>query len=129
MTRWAVFVTFVVAELWQLLFGAGTSLALANPRVSRAADWVPNVLVGETYTILPIGFILCLWGALWGRRLSAVCAAASILLAFVASATVSARPLDVTEFAVYLALLTAPGLALMVCALRTRPARAPDGMS
>jgi multisubunit Na+/H+ antiporter MnhF subunit len=129
MTRWAVFVTFVAAEFWQLVFGTGTSLALANPRVIRAADWVPNVLVGETYTILPIGFILCLWGALWGRRLAAVGAVASILLAFVASATVSARPLDVSEFAVYFALLVAPGLALMVCALRTRPARAVDAMS
>jgi hypothetical protein len=92
-----VVVVFVVAELWQLFFGAGTSLALANPRVGEGAAWVPNLLVGETYTILPLGFILCLWGAPWGRRLAAVCAAASIALAFPASVTVSARPLDVCE--------------------------------
>lgn len=120
LTRWTVVVVFVVAELWQLVFGAGTSLALANPRVGQGAAWVPNVLVGETYTILPLGFILCLWGAPWGRRLAAVCAAASIILAFPASVTVSARPLDVSEFAVYFALLAAPGLALMVCAVRMR---------
>lgn len=122
MTRRTVVVVFVVAELWQLFFGAGTSLALANPRVGEGAAWVPNLLVGETYTILPLGFILCLWGAPWGRRLAAVCAAASIALAFPASVTVSARPLDVSEFAVYFALLAPPGLALMLCALRMRRA-------
>ena len=120
MTRWTVVVVFVVAELWQLVFGAGTSLALANPRVGEGAAWVPNLLVGETYTILPLGFVLCLWGAPWGRRLAAACAAASLVLAVPASATVSARPLNVSEFAVYLALLAAPGLALMVCAIRIR---------
>ncbi len=120
MTRWTVVVVFVVAELWQLVFGAGTSLALANPRVGEGAAWVPNLLVGETYTILPLGFILCLWGAPWGRRLAAACATASIVLAVPASATVSARPLDVSEFAVYFALLAAPGLALIVCAIRMR---------
>lgn len=120
LTRWTVVVLFVVAELWQLVFGAGTSLALANPRVGEGAAWVPNLLVGETYTVLPLGFILCLWGAPWGRRLAAVCAVASLVLAFPASVIVSARPLDVSEFIVYFALLAAPGLALMVCALRVR---------
>lgn len=84
MTRPMVVVTFVAAELWQSFFGAFSSLQLGAPGVGDRASWVPNVLVAETYTILPIGFILCLWGARWGRLLAAACAGASHVLAVAA---------------------------------------------
>ena len=129
MTRSALFVVFVVAEAWQFVFGAGTSLALGNPAVGEQASWAPNVLVDEAFTVLPIGFLLCLWGAPWGRRLAPVCAAASLVLAFAASVAVSARPLAVSEFAIWFALLAVPGLALIVCVLRTRRASSPDPTS
>ena len=74
MTRPMVVVAFVAAELWQLFFGAFSSLQLGAPGVGDRASWVPNVLVAETHTVLPIGFILCCgehhWGAcsLWSAR-------------------------------------------------------------
>jgi len=116
--RSAVVVVFVLAELWQFLFGALSSLQLGAPGVGDRALWVPNVLVAETFTVLPIGFVLCLWGAPLARLLAAVCAAASIVLALAATVTLSAGPVDVPEFMLYFALLAAPGLALMVCVSR-----------
>lgn len=45
MTRPMVVVTFVAAELWQLFFGAFSSLQLGAPGVGDRASWVPNVLL------------------------------------------------------------------------------------
>lgn len=117
MTRSMVVVAFVAAELWQLFFGAVSSLQLGAPGVGDRASWVPNVLVAETYTILPIGFILCLWGAWMGRLLAAACAAASLGLAVAAVVTLSGPG---SSFIYYFALLAPPGLALLVCVFRTR---------
>lgn len=117
MTRPMVVVTFAVAELWQLFFGAFSSLQLGAPGVGDRASWVPNVLVAETYTILPIGFILCLWGARLGRLLAAACAAASLVLAVVAVVTLS---VPASSFIFFFALLAPPGLALLLCVLRMR---------
>ncbi len=119
MTRPMVVLAFVAAELWQLSFGAFSSLQLGAPGVGDRASWVPNVLVAETYTILPIGFILCLWGVPLGRLLAAVCAAASLVLAVAAVVTLSAAE---SSFIFYFALLAPPGLALLVCVLRMRRA-------
>lgn len=129
MTRWNVIVLFVVAEIWQIFFGAGTSLALGNPRVGEGASWVPNVLVYEGFTLLPVGFILCLWGVPLARRLAALCAAVSLGLAAVGSYGVSARPLEVSEFLVYFALLAVPGIVLLLCVVRMRRAPAVEPTS
>jgi hypothetical protein len=112
-----VVVTFAVAELWQLFFGALSSLQLGAPGVGDRASWVPNVLVAETYTILPLGFLLCLWGAPAGRVLAGVCAAASLVLAVAAVITLSAPE---SSFIFFFALLAPPGLALLLCILRMR---------
>lgn len=126
MTRPMVVVAFLATELWQLFFGAFTSLQLGAPGVGDRASWVPGILVAETYTILPIGFLLCLWGAPLGRLLAAFCAAASLVLALAAVLTLSAPG---SSFVPYFALLAPPGLALMVCLLRTRRSRDKIGPS
>lgn len=112
-----VVVAFVAAELWQLFFGALSSLQLGAPGVGDRASWVPNALVAETYTILPLGFLLCLWGASAGRVLAGVCAAASLVLAVAAVITLSAPE---SSFIFFFALLAPPGLALLVCVVRMR---------
>ena len=117
MTRPMVVVAFVAAELWQLFFGAFSSLQLGAPRGGDRASWVPNVLVGETYTVLPIGFILCLWGAPLGRLLALVCAAVSLVLAVAAVITLSSAQ---SSFVEGLPLLAPPGLTLLVCVYRMR---------
>ena len=127
--RSTVVVVFVVAELWQIFFEVVSSLSLGAPGVGDRALWVPNVLVGETYTILPLGFILCLWGAPLGRLLAAVCAAASLILALAATVTLSAEGWGVLEFMSHFALLAAPGLAFMVYVSRMRRASAGDATS
>jgi hypothetical protein len=120
--RSAVVVAFLAADFWQFLFAALSSLQLSAPGVGNRALWVPNVLVGETFTILPLGFILCLWGAPLGRAVAALCAASSIVLALVATVTLAAAPLDVPQSLFYFALLAAPGLVLIVCVSRMRGA-------
>lgn len=117
MTRRAVLVTFIVAELWQLFFGAFSSLQLGAPGVGDYGSWVPNVLVAETFTLLPLGFVLCLWGAPLGRLLAAVCAAASLVLAVVAVVALSSAE---SSFIYGFPLLVPPGLALLVCSVRVR---------
>lgn len=117
MTRPKVVVTFVVAELWQLFFGAFSSLQLGAPGVGDRASWVPNVLVAETYTILPIGFLLCLWGAPLGRLLAVVCAVASLVLGVASVITLSA---PTSSFLFFFVLLAPPGLALLYCVMSMR---------
>jgi hypothetical protein len=120
MTRPMVVVAFVAAELWQLFFAAFSSLQLGAPGVGDRASWVPNVLVAETYTVLPIGFILCLWGAPLGRLLAAVCASVSLVLAVAAVVALSSAE---SSFIYGLPLLAPPGLALLACAYRMNRSR------
>ena len=119
MTRRAVVIAFVVAELWQLFFGAFTSLQLGAPGVGNRASWVPNVLVAETFSVLPIGFALAFWGAPVGRLLAMVCAAASLVIAIVAAITLSSPQ---SSFLYAIAPLAVPGLVLLASALRMRRA-------
>lgn len=56
MTRRWVAAIFILAAVWQLFFGAFSSLQLGAPGVGDRASWVPNVLVLETVTLLPVGF-------------------------------------------------------------------------
>lgn len=119
--RPTVVIAFIAAELWQGFFGALSSLELGAPGVGERGLWVPNVLVGEALTILPVGFILCLWGAPLGRVLAAACAAASLVVAVAAVLTLSTAE---TSFLGYLAFLAPPGLTLALCTfLMARAAR------
>lgn len=120
MSRSVVVVLFVVAELWQFVIGAGSSLQLAAPGVGDRALWVPNILVGVSLTILPIGFVLCLWGTPVGRRLASLCALSTIVVAAVAAVTLSVPPFEVVGLGVEFALFAVPGLALLASAARMR---------
>lgn len=124
LTRSAVAVIFVVAELWQFVFGVGSSLQLAAPGVGDRALWVPNALVGVALTILPIGFALCLWGTQVGRRLASLCSLATIVVAAAAAMVLSVPPFDVVGLVLAFALFSGPGLALLACAGGMR--RAPE---
>ena len=119
MTRRQVLVAFALTELWQLFAGGFSSLQLGAPGVGDRASWVPAFLVAETYSLLPIGFILCLWGSPIGRILAAACGMASLAMAVVAVVVLSS---PASSFAYGLVLLAPPGLALIVCAWRLRPA-------
>lgn len=120
LTRSSVAVIFVGAELWQFVFGVGSSLQLAAPGVGDRALWVPNALVGVALTILPIGFVLCLWGTPMGRRLASLCAFPTIVVAAVAAITLSVPPFEVVGLGVAFALFAVPGLALLACAAGMR---------
>ena len=115
MTGRAVFVTFIAAELWQLFFGAFSSLQLGAPGVGDRASWVPNVLVVQTFTLLPLGFIGVMWGRPAGRWLGAACAIASIAIAVAATITLTS---PASSFLYGLPFLAAPGVALLLCAWR-----------
>ena len=121
MSRSQFIVTFVLVELWQFVIGAGSSLQLGAPGVGDRASWVPNVLVGETYTLLPVGFVLCLLGRSATRMLGAACGLASLIIGLVAAITLSpASQVDVSGIAVWFVLFAPPGLALIVGARRYR---------
>jgi hypothetical protein len=119
MTRRAVVIAFVVAELWQLFFGAFSSLQLGAPGVGNRASWVPNVLVAEAFSLLPLGFALAFWGAPVGRLFATVCAAASLIVAVVVAITLSSPQ---SSFLFAIPLLAVPGLVLLASALRIRRA-------
>ena len=108
-------IAFVVADFYQLFFWAWSSVALAAPGVGDVS-WVPKVLAGEAFTILPIGYILCLWGSAWGLRPAAVCAGTSIVLALAASIALAGGGSSVTPlgFPLGFAVLALPGLVLAV---------------
>lgn len=118
MTRRAVVIAFISAELWQFFFGAFSSLQLGAPGVGDRASWAPNLLVAETVTLLPVGFILALWGRPLGRLLAVVCAAASLTIAVAGAITLSSPQ---SSFLYAIPLLALPGLLLLVSALRMRP--------
>ncbi len=113
MTRRKIIISFLLAAAWQFFFGAFSSLQLGAPGVGDRASWVPNLLVTEAYTLLPVGFLLCLWGAPIARVLAAVAGVASLGLAVVAVVTLSS---PASSFIYGLLLLAPPGLALLWCA-------------
>jgi hypothetical protein len=85
-------------------------------RGATIAANVSTVLVDEAFTLLPLGFILCLWGSFWGRRLALVCGAASIVLALAATVAMAGGGSAVAPFGTPwgLALLAIPGVTLIV---------------
>jgi hypothetical protein len=121
MSRRAIVVSFVVAELWQLVFGGFSSVQLGAPGVGDRASWIPDLLVLETVSLLPLGFIGSFWGTAPGRILAGVCAAASLALAVVAGITLSSPE---SSFLYAIPLLAPPGLLLLLTAIRGRPVQA-----
>jgi hypothetical protein len=110
-------VAFVLAELWQFFFGAFSSLQLGAPGVGDRASWVPNILLGETVTLLPLGFLGCLWGAPAGRLLGAACAVASVAVGVAAVFVLSSAE---SSFIFGLPFLAVPGLVLLTAAWKGR---------
>jgi hypothetical protein len=110
MDRAKIMVWWIVAEVWQFFFGAFTSLQLGAPGVGERASWVPNLLVDEAFAILPVVFLLCLWGAPIGRAIAALGAGVLIVVALAGSATLARSP---SELLVFFALLAPPWLALL----------------
>jgi hypothetical protein len=117
MTRRAVVIAFVVAEIWQFFFGAFSSLQLGAPGVGTRASWVPNILVAEAFTLLPLGFALAFWGTPLGRVIAAVCAVGSLVLAIVAGITLSSPE---SSFLFAIPILAPPGLLLAAAAWKRR---------
>lgn len=112
-TRRAIVVLFVLAELWQLFFGGFSSIQLGAPGVGDRAAWVPSIMMGQAITLLPLGFIGCLWGAPAGRLLGAACGIASLALAVVAVVTLSSAE---SSFIYGLPFLAVPGVMLLAVA-------------
>ena len=114
MSRSALRVAGIVAMLvtlaYQMFAGAVTSLAWAAPGVDPGLRWLTDVLIYEAATLLPLGFVLCLWGSPWGLRGAGACAAASLLLGLVAAIAFGAS--DSPFF--FLVLLVPPGAILLV---------------
>jgi hypothetical protein len=119
--RIRVVVNGIAAEAYQVFFGAFTSLQLGAPGIGDRASWAPNVLVAEAFTILPLGFLLCLWGAPIGRTIATVCAVVMAFVALGAVATLSRSP---SEFLVFFAMLAPPWVALLLSVRRMRQAAA-----
>jgi len=111
----AVLAIFVATELWQLFFGAFSSLQLGAPGVGDSASWVPNVLVAQTFTLLPLGFVGVMWGRPVGRWIGAACAVVSLAIAVAATIALSS---PTSSFLYGLPFLAVPGVALLVCAWR-----------
>ena len=113
--RLPVVVAWIAAEAYQLFFGAFTSLQLGAPGIGDRASWAPNLLVAEAFTVLPLAFLLCLWGTQVGRMLATVGAVAMLVVALAAAAVLSRWP---TELLVFFALVAPPPLILAWCIRR-----------
>ena len=109
-------VAFIVAEAWQVFFGAFTSLQLGAPGIGDRASWVPNLFVAEAFTVLPLAFLLCLWGTPIARMIATIGAAVMIAVAVVGSATLARSPAEFVEFFLMVA---PPWLALLASVRRT----------
>jgi len=121
--RLTIVLAWIVAEAYQFFFGAFTSLQLGAPGIGQRASWAPNLLVAEAFTVLPVGFLLCLWGTQLGRTLAAVGAAAMIVVALVAAVALGRWPSELVMF--FVLLLPAP-LALGWSIRRMRGDPSPD---
>jgi hypothetical protein len=115
---------WIGAEVWQVFFGAFTSLQLGAPGVGDRASWVPNLFVAEAFTILPVAFLLCLWGAPIGRTIATLGAAVMIALAVVGATVLSRSPADFLQFFVMLA----PPWLVLLASIR-RSGRASDAVA
>ena len=122
--RRSAVVMWLAAEVYQVFFGAFTSLQLGAPGVGDRASWVPNVFVAEAFTILPVAFLLCLWGAPIGRTIATLGATVMIGVAAVGSASLSRSPAD---FLVFFVMVGPPWLALL--ASIRRMSRASDAVA
>jgi hypothetical protein len=110
---------WIVAELYQLFYGAFTSVQIAAPGVGIRSSWAPNLLVAETITLLPLGFVLCLWGTRIGRLVAIGCGLAMIAVDVATAAALGRDPGEAVSFFVTMA---PPWLALFG-ALRLRRVR------
>jgi len=121
MRRSTVAVLWILAEPYQLLFGALTSLQIAAPGVGTRASWAPNLFVAEAFTVLPLGFALLIWGGRLGRMAAVVCALVMACVDYVAALSLSR---DVAEGAVFYGLMAFPWAAMLTSAFRLlrRPA-------
>ena len=124
--RLTVVVAWIAAEAYQLFFGAFTSLQLGAPGIGNRASWAPNLLVAEAFTVLPLAFLLCLWGTQLGRVLAMVGAAAMIVVALVASATLGRSP---SEALMFFALLAPPPLVLAWSSRRMSSSSSPGAIA
>jgi hypothetical protein len=115
--RLTIVIAWIAAEAYQVFFGAFTSLQLGAPGIGNRASWAPNLLVAEAFTVLPIAFLLCLWGTQLGRTLATVGAAAMIVVALVAAAPLGRWP---SELVMFFALLLPAPLALAWSTRRMR---------
>ena len=123
-TRIGVVLTRIAAEAYQLFFGAFTSLQLGAPGIGDRASWAPNLLVAEAFTILPVGFLLALWGTPAGRTI-ALAGAMVILAVDLAAAATLGRWLS--ESVMFFLLLAPPAVLLARSTIRMRQASADGG--
>lgn len=124
MDRAKIVVWWIAAEVWQVFFGAFTSLQLGAPGVGNRASWVPNLFVAEAFTILPLAFLLCLWGTPIARMIATLGAAVMIALAVVGSTMLARSPAEFVEFF----LMVAPPWLVLLASIR-RMGRAPAAMA
>ena len=89
---------WIVAELIQLFNGAWTSVQIAAPGVGIRSSWAPNLLVAETFTILPLGFVLCSWGNRIGRMVAIGCGLAMIAVDVATAIALGRNPLEAVSF-------------------------------
>ena len=124
MDRAKIVVWWIGAEVWQVFFGAFTSLQLGAPGVGDRASWVPNLFVAEAFTILPLAFLLCLWGAPIARTIATLGATVMIALAVVGATMLARSPAEFVEFFIMVA---PPWLALLASIRRV--GRASDAVA
>jgi hypothetical protein len=117
--RIGVVVTWIAAEAYQVFFGAFTSLQLGAPGIGDRASWAPNLLVTEAFTILPIAFLLALWGAPVGRTIALAGAAVMLAVDLVAAVALGRW---LSESVMFFLLVAPPALLLAWSANRMRRA-------
>jgi hypothetical protein len=84
-TRFGIGLLGLSAAALQVLVGAIATMGLAAPGVGPEADWVPTALISAGFTLVPVGFGLCLVGATWSLRLAALCAVVTVGLGIAAA--------------------------------------------
>lgn len=120
--RIGVVVTWIAAEVWQAFFGALSSLQIAAPGVGERASWVPNLFVAEAATLVPVGFLLLLWGRPAARSLAMVVAVVMLAIAAYGATILGRASLDGLPFFI---LLAPPPLLLIFTTRRVRRAVPP----
>ena len=123
-TRIGVVLSWIAAEAYQLFFGAFTSLQLGAPGIGDRASWAPNLLVAEAFTILPVGFLLALWGTPAGRTIGLAGAMVMLAVDLAAAATLGRW---LSESVMFFLLLAPPAVLLARSTIRMRQASADGG--